>query len=306
MLMDFFGKLKKQKIVNEKRVENQGDKNLAIIKNFSSSIENYKSTLTDEPSVEMVGELNSPASSIKLRQLESFVGESLPKDFKDLYMYANGQDDGCGIFYGNEFLSLEAIMSQLELSKQFSNKSAQKILSKKTMKELVNYMLSFVDDEQKNNDDARLRFAASKNSIGGAVIVSKDVKGIITEKPLLTSIDHNYVFGLLPKIFDTENPLMELLADMQGNYSASVCETTEIPTTSVPDSAIKQLYYHNKWVPIFGDYCGNYIGIDLDPDINGVRGQVIKYGRDEQQMHVLANSLAEYLKITKQKGYFDR
>lgn len=77
--MDFFGKLKKQKTVIDIRVENQGDKNLAIIKNFSSLIENYKSTLTDEPSVEMVGELNSPASSIKMRQLQNKKAISIDK-----------------------------------------------------------------------------------------------------------------------------------------------------------------------------------------------------------------------------------
>lgn len=44
-------------------------------------------------------------------------------------------------------------------------------------------------------------------------------------------------------------------------------------------------------MPVFSDHGGNYIGIDLDPDSKGNKGQVINFGRDEQDMVVLAENL---------------
>jgi len=46
---------------------------------------------------------------------------------------------------------------------------------------------------------------------------------------------------------------------------------------------------------LISDLGGNYIGIDLDPDTNGIKGQVIIFGRDEEDMIVLANSWDEFL-----------
>jgi len=53
-------------------------------------------------------------------------------------------------------------------------------------------------------------------------------------------------------------------------------------------------YFNYKWLPVFSDYGGNYIGIDLDPDTNGKKGQIINFGRDEEIMIVLADSLEEF------------
>lgn len=68
-----------------------------------------------------------------------------------------------------------------------------------------------------------------------------------------------------------------------------------ISLTSFPEKAIKAKYFHFKWIPVFHDFSGNYIGIDLDPDELGTKGQVIIYGRDEENMVVLANDLDQFL-----------
>lgn len=39
----------------------------------------------------------------------------------------------------------------------------------------------------------------------------------------------------------------------------------------------------------------NYIGVDLDPAANGVIGQIIDFGRDEDDKKVIAKSIKEYL-----------
>jgi cell wall assembly regulator SMI1 len=68
----------------------------------------------------------------------------------------------------------------------------------------------------------------------------------------------------------------------------------QIPFTSTPGNAIRKKYFHYKWLPLFSDYSGNYLGIDCDPDINGKKGQIINFGRDEEDMVVLADSLEHF------------
>lgn len=61
--------------------------------------------------------------------------------------------------------------------------------------------------------------------------------------------------------------------------------------TSKPEGCIKRQYANAKWIPICTDDGGNFIGVDLDPDVNGKRGQMINFGRDEHDKEVLADSL---------------
>jgi len=69
--------------------------------------------------------------------------------------------------------------------------------------------------------------------------------------------------------------------------------------TSFPEGCIKPCYTNEKWIPIFGDSGGNYIGIDYDPDENGTMGQVINFGRDEDNKFVIANNLNAFLEFVK-------
>ena len=67
--------------------------------------------------------------------------------------------------------------------------------------------------------------------------------------------------------------------------------------SSSPEGAVRCRYTNPKWIPLAHDYCSNYIGVDLDPDINGKVGQIIDFGRDENNKKVIANSIKEYLKL---------
>ena len=59
--------------------------------------------------------------------------------------------------------------------------------------------------------------------------------------------------------------------------------------------AVKEVYANKKWVPIAYDFGGNYFGLDFDPGQNGVYGQVINFGRDENEKYVIANSFGEFI-----------
>lgn len=65
--------------------------------------------------------------------------------------------------------------------------------------------------------------------------------------------------------------------------------------TSTPPGRIKRRYADAKWIPLCSDSGGNFIGIDLDPDVNGRAGQVINFGRDEHNKVVLEVNLNAFL-----------
>lgn len=54
-------------------------------------------------------------------------------------------------------------------------------------------------------------------------------------------------------------------------------------------------YTNAGWVPLTRDAGSNHIGVDLAPGPKGVRGQVIIFGRNENEKCVLADSWGEFL-----------
>lgn len=71
--------------------------------------------------------------------------------------------------------------------------------------------------------------------------------------------------------------------------------------SSFPENHIRIQYTNSKWIPLFADSGGNYIGLDLDPGANGTNGQIINFGRDEDNKFVIANSLNSFLEFIKTK-----
>jgi hypothetical protein len=65
---------------------------------------------------------------------------------------------------------------------------------------------------------------------------------------------------------------------------------TELRSTasSTPAGMIKKEYTLPGWIPLWREPGeGNYLGVDLEPDAKGVVGQVINFGRDEDEKRVL-------------------
>jgi cell wall assembly regulator SMI1 len=57
------------------------------------------------------------------------------------------------------------------------------------------------------------------------------------------------------------------------------------------------MYSNPKWIPITHDNSGNYVGLDFDPDVRGRQGQVVTFGRDEDEKRVLADSYEAFLEV---------
>lgn len=90
----------------------------------------------------------------------------------------------------------------------------------------------------------------------------------------------------------------EALAEWKAWESLS-SSTASIDSSiiSVPANHIKEQYVNTRYIPISKDYGGNNIGIDLDPGPDGVSGQVINFGRDEDTRFVIAPSLAGFMEF---------
>lgn len=76
---------------------------------------------------------------------------------------------------------------------------------------------------------------------------------------------------------------------------------TDIPSHSHPTGAIRDAYTTPGWLGFLTDGGGNSVGLDLNPGPMGKSGQVITFGRDEEQKYVLADSLDTFL-----RGYVAR
>lgn len=61
-----------------------------------------------------------------------------------------------------------------------------------------------------------------------------------------------------------------------------------LETESDPPGWVKTMYINRNWLPISKDYGGNNIGLDFDPDTEGVYGQIIRFGRDIDVKYVIA------------------
>jgi cell wall assembly regulator SMI1 len=83
----------------------------------------------------------------------------------------------------------------------------------------------------------------------------------------------------------------ELVESMAGE--GDMCSST-------PENHIKCEYASNKWIPLFNSG-GTCIGIDLDPGELGTQGQIINFGADDEDKYVLAKSLDEFIKFSKDK-----
>ncbi|WP_165569531.1 SMI1/KNR4 family protein [Corallincola luteus] len=102
-----------------------------------------------------------------------------------------------------------------------------------------------------------------------------------------------YVFGL--SLLSTEKIVHELkgwrdVIDQGLDGLSDSC-------TSHQEGKIKCEYANTKWLPLLGDWSGNFIGLDFDPGPEGKQGQVINFGRDEEHKYVFADSLDEFMDL---------
>ena len=92
------------------------------------------------------------------------------------------------------------------------------------------------------------------------------------------------------------SPIEEVVRDWQTWHELQdMNQDMAEDMSSYPHGHIKNLYTNDGWIPLIDDSGGNHVGIDLDPDVKGISGQVILFGRDEDLKRLIASSFTEFL-----------
>jgi cell wall assembly regulator SMI1 len=91
-------------------------------------------------------------------------------------------------------------------------------------------------------------------------------------------------------------PLKEVLRTWKERQEIfeEVDEELNEAISSYPPGKIKEVASDPGWVPFSDDSGGNFLGIDLAPGPKGTLGQVISFGRDEDKMFVLGDSMESF------------
>jgi len=265
---------------------------------------------------EDVKEIDAQNEIDLIEKVKDLIDEQIPADILELYKNYNGEKgNGFGSFLGNSFISLSEIINSLEFSKTLIKSESPSITnptkSESIIKSIIEVykthipqkkMLGFIKTKW-----YKLEFNCSPNSMGGPYFYkTKETTGKEREILKLTDKSRKKISSLTKELHNLELKdynwdNIEVVVYGSGEYNVNRTFYNfdeELPLTSHPANAIKKKYFHIKWLPILSDFGGNYIGLDLDPDKKGVKGQVIVFGRDEEDMFVIANSWSEFLDFT--------
>lgn len=282
---------------------------MSIVDKFLEIIKVHANNSETKPS-----KLNGPASDISLERIEQLLGEPLPVEIRTLYKFANGQEANSeGIFFGERFMSAEEISEQLEFSRSLIKPENKIIEDPEKSDELIKKIIDFYLSKtiRKNLFGIRqkwhkIQFSCSVESYGGPYLYARNTT-TENEREIVNIDSKSYetIAGTIKEFHELEKKSYnwdELEFVVYSNGEFEVKRTfydfdNQLEISSTPENAIRKKYFHYKWLPVFSDYGGNYIGIDLDPDVNGKKGQTIIFGRDEQEMFVFGNSLEDHFEL---------
>lgn len=248
-----------------------------------------------------------------ISKIESIIGEPIPDEIKELFSKYDGEDkSGYGTFIGHSLVSLEEFEKELISSRSRIKPQKPHISNPKKSEEIIGALnsiyRSLVPDEKKwgflKKKWYKLFYEGSASSRGGPYFYrDKSTSDREREILRLSREQGDQVQSLLKELQELERESYNwdnIECTLYGDDSYSIERkfyNFSDGLSSFPEGCIKTIDYHFFWLPVIKDHGGNFIGIDLDPDENGTKGQVIVYGRDEKLMFVLAKSWAEFLEL---------
>ena len=273
-----------------------------IVEKLKHIVANEKFENAEED--EEVGAFTAPAIPENMTQISELLGESLPEDFMELYAFSDGQSDGNGIFFGDGLVTTEKMMRELRFAKSNAKPENPHVenpaSSKQVLDKIVAHYLTLTPKKRflAKPRWEKLEFDVSPNSLGGPYFYELGKSENEREIVETTDAFKQESFALAREIYELEKASyhwdsLNFTVLPNGHYDVKreIYDFTS-DMTSTPENAIKRDYFNPKWLPVFEDFGGNFIGLDFDPDMAGVKGQVIIYGRDEENMVVLADSLS--------------
>ena len=97
------------------------------------------------------------------------------------------------------------------------------------------------------------------------------------------------VFGLLLL------PLDRVLSDWEAVRTLEDDGAEYEYCTSKPKKAVQLCQNHPGWIPLIADWSGSHLGVDTAPGVAGTTGQVINFGRSEDQHFAISLSWGDFL-----------
>jgi cell wall assembly regulator SMI1 len=273
----------------------------SLVTKFQAIVEWYAKNNPEETRT-----LITSGSKEKIAQLQQLIDKKLPEEFIELYSSFNGEEGpGMGIFLAHSFLSLDEIIQAVETSKTFIKPKIRSIgnpaESDRIIKEIIG---EFKKALPQDTPWYKFEFMCAPNTLGYPYFYP-DQNTTDRQKQMfsLDEASQANVYKLVGKLHDLEKSgynwdELHITAFSDGDHAVrreDFAFIADIPFTSFPEDAIKKIYFNPNWVPIIFDNLGNYIGLDLDPDAKGTVGQVINFGRDEEDMFVIAETFEKFL-----------
>ncbi|MDT4993494.1 MAG: hypothetical protein QOH97_3386 [Actinoplanes sp.] len=95
--------------------------------------------------------------------------------------------------------------------------------------------------------------------------------------------------------------------DMRRTQTEEFFENLDVAQRSYPPKAIQRQYTSPGWIPLLRwPFDGDYVGLDFDPGPAGKPGQVINFGRDQEEKFVIADEFATLVAWLVQEAREDR
>lgn len=231
-------------------------------------ISNDADIIDDIPDAsDFINSLSSPCTSKDLNVAQKHLGVQLPYPVIQSFLIHDGQEippsmsTKLGIFYGLQLLSLEEVIIMTRLWRKVATRES----NAKSHKQNQQSISSFKEINEDKNE----------------AIVSNDPNIQFANK----------VDQLSQNNLNNYPDLMRNVSTHSKNYYRAKLPIQK----SFPKGHIKCQYANPNWIPLVTDNAGNHIAIDMDPDIDGSKGQVIIFGRDFDTKYVIAPNWAQFL-----------
>lgn len=256
--------------------------------------------------------LRPQSDMARIARIEALLGEALPADITDLFRRYDGDErsEGMGSFLGHGLVNLDNAVRSLEFSESLIKPSNPVVDDVESANAIISEMIAIhVRALGLRRPFARswhkLEFKCGPAIYGGPYLY-RSASTSETERaiPAMSSASTDEIMTLAGRLHERERSgynwdelHVTAFADGRRTVERTFYNFDDIERRIFPQDAIREKYFHIKWCPVIEDHGGNYIGVDLDPGPSGIKGQVIVFGRDEDDMYVLAQSWELFLDL---------
>lgn len=259
-----------------------------------------------------VRHLRPQSDAARIDKIEALLGEVLPHDLAKLFARYDGEgrDRAGGSFLGHGLVSLDNAIDTLKFSRSLIKPARPTVADQDAAQAIVAEMLKIHFRALDLNGVAgrawhKLEFVCGPGMYGGPYLYRRPSTGEADrELPGMPPDSTEEITRLARRLHEMERVgynwdelRVIAFADGQRTIERLFYDFNDVERRTWPEGAIKDAYFHAKWCPVIEDYGGNYIGVDLDPGPSGHKGQVIVFGRDEDDLYVIAESWEAFLDL---------